>query len=498
MADFNPDKFLAETAPSSGGGFDPDKFLASAPAAAPPDNQSGGHFEQELSDFKKAATPYIRSLLNGATYRHAADIAGFLDPDHSADYQREYHSASQEHPAVEAAGALAAPMPGVGKLRALKGLGGFAARELANGVIGAGAGLATGDTDVSPGNRALLGAGAGVLGGAAAEGLGALAGKAAEGVRSAVADQAQLVNKGAQKTMRSARSAVGGETAAVLKNFDTMQSIAENASGIHPSEVVAAARAKLSDPKYQDVVRSAAKSAVDLGSDKLSGSLQTARNVLDSATAATAPDAIDAATDAALKNPVRTQVLPRLAKYASRVIPVMVGAHMGGMPGAAAGGVLAAAMGHPGTALANMAKSPAVRAGAYGLVQKAAAPLGTALEKDVPGLAEGAAAHFGGGILPGAVPAMAGDSAPAGQQASAPQPAAAQPPPPENPTFKAMGKVGAVLQTDPGRLGKFGVALTNIAQQRGPEAAAAAHFVLSQSNPEYQRHLQSLEDGHSP
>lgn len=107
----------------------------------------------------------------------------------------------------------------------------------------------------------------------------------------------------------------------------------------------------------------------------------------------------------------------------------------------------------------------------------------------------GAATQAGSDLAHKLVPAMAGDSAPAGQQASAPQPAAAQPPPPENPTFKAMGKVGAVLQTDPGRLGKFGVALTNIAQQRGPEAAAAAHFVLSQSNPEYQHHLQSLEDG---
>lgn len=155
-----------------------------APAARSqsPEELAKGHFQEEARDFGAWLTSKMRAGLNGATFRHAADIAGFLDPEHATDYQREYHQASKDNPGTELLGGLAAPLPGVGKLKALTGLGGLAARAGANALIGAGAGLATGDTETPATQRALYGAGAGLVGGAAAEGAGALLGKTLRGV----------------------------------------------------------------------------------------------------------------------------------------------------------------------------------------------------------------------------------------------------------------------------------------------------------------------------
>jgi hypothetical protein len=57
--------------------------------------------------------------------------------------------------------------------------------------------------------------------------------------------------------------------------------------------------------------------------------------------------------------------------------------------------------------------------------------------------------------------------------------------------FSAVGKVARTLQVDPSKLGSFAGVLTSAAA-RGPDALNAAHFVLGNSNPEYQKHVEDL------
>lgn len=63
--------------------------------------------------------------------------------------------------------------------------------------------------------------------------------------------------------------------------------------------------------------------------------------------------------------------------------------------------------------------------------------------------------------------------------------------------FRAMGKMGPALHAGAPALGRFGAVLSSINQKHGPEAAAAAHFVLT-TNPQYQKKMQGDEDPETP
>lgn len=59
--------------------------------------------------------------------------------------------------------------------------------------------------------------------------------------------------------------------------------------------------------------------------------------------------------------------------------------------------------------------------------------------------------------------------------------------------LRYMGKVEQAIKSNPQALGKFSGVLANAAQ-RGPQALAAAHFVLSQQNQEYRQTMDKLQD----
>lgn len=253
---------------------------------------------------------------------------------------------------------------------------------LSGGVFGLG--QSEGKTAGEDALNALAGAGIGAGAGYVAGRLGGFGTKAAEGVRNAEADAAQKIAQLRQAAQRSATSSVGGETAAVLKNFENTRAVAENVGGIHPPEVVDAARAKLQDPKYLEVVKKAGKNAVDLGADRLHGSLATAENALETAASENTPSAIDAAQTESMKSPFRRQVLPRMMLYGERLLPAAIGHHVGGVPGLLGGAAMGLVMGKPGTSAANMAKNPAFRKMVFGGLGAASKPLAAIASKSAP------------------------------------------------------------------------------------------------------------------
>lgn len=270
-----------------------------------------------------------------------------------------------------AGGLLPMALPGVGAMSR-------AAPVLSSAGIGALASLGGSNADLTHGEygRAALdtgiGAGVGGLAGLAARGLSSLAGRSETARRLASADAAEFANRQAQRAFRSARSALGGETSAVLNAYENASKIAANAAGIFPDEMVQAARARLADPRFIELVRDAGQGSLDAGVDRLTGSLASARHVFEDAARNTAPEAVEAAAEEAQAHPIRTQVVPRLRHMASRAIPHAIGAAVGGPGGALVGAGAAMTLGHPGTTMANMMNSPAVRAWGAGLAQRGA------------------------------------------------------------------------------------------------------------------------------
>lgn len=352
-----------------------------------------------------------RAALNGVTLGHAPQILGWLDPKNAGEFQKDYAQASKDNRVAEMAGAMALPIPGTGALKALKGAGGVAARVLANGAIGSGLGLATGGTDASPTQRALTGFGLGTLGGSIAEGLSGLGAKATDKIRGAWADQAQAENKFAQKGVASTRGALGGQSAAVFNDIAKAQDVLSRPE-VYGAERVARAQAYLNSPDVHDVMRLAADNMLEAGPERLKQQLQTARSAYDAAKAAATPEAIEAATSSKMEHPIREQILPRLAHIANRTLPLKIAEAIGGGP--ETGMAAAAAMGHPGTTLSNMMKSPAVRKLIWGPAQWLAPRAESALSASLPAAVEQAEPMLGP-----LVPQFADDDAASRQKAQA-------------------------------------------------------------------------------
>lgn len=226
----------------------------------------------------------------------------------------------------------------------------------------------------------VVGGAGGAAGGAAGYGLGKLIGaagqRAAGGIREAEADAAAQANAAAQKAFRSARGSLGGEAAAALHAVDMAEEIAANASGHYTPAQMAEAAAWLKTPEVAALRQNAAGNVLEAGQNRIPGSLATAQQIFQQAKQGITPQAVEAGAAQRLEDPFKNQVLPRLKNYASRAIPPIVGASIGGVPGAILGFGAGAVMGNPGTAMANMLKSPAVRRMAWQAVQAGAGALG--------------------------------------------------------------------------------------------------------------------------
>jgi hypothetical protein len=271
--------------------------------------------------------------------------------------------------AAELAGALAIPLPGAGAVRSAAQAGKVGLAAARAGALGAGAGALAGlgrtEADTVGGMAKDVAIDA-TLGGLTMAPLGAGAAKVVSGKAKAAADALEKTQKEADKAMRSARSALGGETSSGFRTLEQME------RALNDPGVDAAARQKaldfLTSPEGQALKNQVLESASRRGTGQLTR-IQDAEQAFADASKATDPAAVQQATADYLSQGLKPEVVPRAMRYLSRVIPVAatsaIGGAIGDTPGAVVGGtvggVLAASMGAPGTALVNMLKSPRFR-----------------------------------------------------------------------------------------------------------------------------------------
>jgi hypothetical protein len=197
----------------------------------------------------------------------------------------------------------------------------------------------------------------------------------------AVADEGAAQSLKALKGVRSAVAELGGRTSTANRSLDVLAEILDDPTASAADK--AAAEAFLTSEEGAALKSGVHKNTLGRIGGEL-GRLNTAEELLAEANAGTSKEALDKAVDEGLSSPFKKTVMPRVMKYASRFIPTTVGPAVGlavgnqfGSPalgagvGMLVGGGIAATMGHPGTAIANMAKSPAFRKMAWDGVQKA-------------------------------------------------------------------------------------------------------------------------------
>jgi hypothetical protein len=381
-AAFDPDRFLAETAPHAAGGFDPDAFLRdTAPVTEAPSALRAG----AIASFGPFADEV--GALGGAVANKLG--GGEFDYTKRRDAMRAVqHQAEEAHPRAYLAGEIGAavPMafvPGGGELTVGRSLGGALLKGGAQGAFQA---LGESEADLTKGDVAGaakdtgIGALAGAAVGAVGHGLGKavnwVADKASSGIRGAESDAAAKAWATAQKAYRTAKSALGGEAAAGLNAVDQAEKIVANESGHYTPALVAEAAQWLQSPEVAALRQRAAGNVLEAGQNRLPGSLATAEQVFAQAKQGLQPQAVEAAGAASLEQPFKRQIWPRVVNYASRAIPPIVGASVGGIPGAILGFGAGAVMGNPGTSLANAMRNPAVRRAAWQAVQSGAGALG--------------------------------------------------------------------------------------------------------------------------
>jgi len=348
-----------------------------------------------------ALEAWTRAAHQGATFGFADEAKGALYALGDAVQGKGFDYAKrrdEERAADEAARAahpdlsMVASVGGTIGSSLIPGLGGAGKGASLVRAVGAGAalgaaqGLGSSEADLTKGEvgRAALDTGLGGLIGGAAGGLGHGLGKAAEwlgdkaagGVRGAESDAAAAAWAKAQKAYRTAKSALGGEAAAGLNAVDQAEKIVANQSGHYTPALIAEAAQWLQSPEVAALRQRAAGNVLEAGQNRLPGSLATAEQVFAQAKQGLQPQAVEAAGAESLEEPFKRQIWPRVVNYASRAIPPIVGASVGGIPGAILGFGAGAVMGNPGTSLANAMRNPAVRRMAWQAVQSGTNALG--------------------------------------------------------------------------------------------------------------------------
>lgn len=315
----------------------------------------------------------------------AAMVERYLLEREAAD--RELSEARRARPvltgASEVVGGLAIPLPGATALRGAAAAGrvGEAARRAA--VIGAGVGAVSGlgrTRAETPPQAAKDIAAEAVVGAAGGVAMGAGAARVAAAKTKAAADALELVRKKAEQAMRSARSALGGETSAGFRTLEQLERAVADSS-VDPA-VRQEALNFLTSPEGVALRNQVLESATRRGGGQVSR-IEAAEQAFSEAAQKAAPSEVRAATSAYLAEGLRPEVVPRVMRYLTRLAPIAIGSGVastvGGTPGAIAGGILGGvvgvSMGAPGTAIANMLKSPRFR---YAVGDKAASALESA------------------------------------------------------------------------------------------------------------------------
>lgn len=330
-----------------------------------------------------------RALGAGGVYAEkplrAAMVERYLLEREAAD--RELSESRRARPvltgASEVLGGLAIPLPGATALRGAAAAGRMGEAALRAAAIGAGVGAASGlgrtraETLPQAAKDVATEAAIGAAGGAA---VGAGAARVAAAKSKAAADALELVKKKAEQAMRSARSALGGETSAGFRTLEQLERAVADSS-VDPS-VRQEALNFLTSPEGVALRNQVLESATRRGGGQVSR-IEAAEQAFSEAAQKAAPSEVQAATSAYLAEGLRPEVVPRAMRYLTRLAPIAIGSGVastvGGTPGAIAGGILGGvvgvSMGAPGTAIANMLKSPRFR---YAVGDKAASALESA------------------------------------------------------------------------------------------------------------------------
>lgn len=295
------------------------------------------------------------------------------------------------HGAAELAGGLAIPIPG----GAAKGLGAKMARgALTAGALGTAIGAGKSE-DESAGGVArdalvngLVAAPIGAAAGAAEHGLGKLAerfkGKAGQ-IRAEddarIAAAVEKERQSLQGTARSANQSASRDGEVLFRQGDPRS-----------LPVQAKVNQFIDSPAAQELADSVALGKLQSAPDRIAE--QKAAWAAHDAFAADAPNEVGKRIALRESKGIRSEALPRIKTYLTRLVPPVAGSAIGaavsddkatgGMVGAAAGGVIAASLGAPGTAFANMMKSPAFRIAFAEMRQGASNSLSRALGKFAP------------------------------------------------------------------------------------------------------------------
>ena len=307
-------------------------------------------------------------------------------------------TAEATHPSLyaggELAGGLAVPIPGGGLAK-----GASLTQKMGQGAkvaAGMGAALGAGKSEEEGvggvlGDAALNAAVAAPLGaasGAAAHGLGKLAerfgGKAAQLRAADDARIAEAVEKERRSLLGTARSA----TQSASRDVEVLARPGDPRS----LPVQAKVNQFVDSKDAQELADAIALSKLDSAPERIA-EMKAARGAHD-AFAEKVPDEIAKRIAGREAKGIRSEALPRAKVYATRVLPPIIGSAVGsmvsddkatgGLIGAGVGAGVAASLGAPGTAFANMMKSPAFRIAFAEMQQGASNSLSQALGRFAP------------------------------------------------------------------------------------------------------------------
>lgn len=312
----------------------------------------------------------IRADQPGPSYTEARDAN-----------RKTYDAAVEQHPVANVAGSMLAPIP-LGKA---KGLARAGEAVLSGGLVG---GLSAAghsntsdlsklaaDTGKGIGVGSVLGAGAGALsaglakaGRRASELLGDsrfiqfLRSKAGAAKQEALDKAAAAVDEGIASQQGSYRSAVQSAS----RDLEVLAR--ESAEGT--GEVAERARQFLASPEAQALREQVAGNKLVTAPERvseMSSKLEALQKLAGSRDADVASKTADI-----LSNPIKKQVVPRIATLGHRMLPLAttglgyaIAGEAGGALGGAAGAILALTQGRPGIVARNIVRSPAVRSAAF-------------------------------------------------------------------------------------------------------------------------------------
>lgn len=319
-------------------------------------------------------TPEQRALKQAALAEQAAQPSDYQlgrDANRRADNEAREQQRGM-FMAGELVGGLAVPVPG-GAAAAGATQGAKLLRAIGQGAgMGAAYGLGSSEAKSVGGMAAdtalggAFGAGAGALGRGIGAGIEKARGGAKNTIARAVAEETAKQTGKVEQAIKSAQGTYRSSIQSASRDLEVLERAATQAAD---PELAKQARAFLSSPEGQAVISQVARSKLGTAPERIS---EMAGNLGELQTKVASKEAdIAAQTAEALSNPIKKQVLPRVATLGHRAIPVALtagGALIGGTEGAMVGGGLGTAMallqGRPGVIVKNLVKSPAVRKGA--------------------------------------------------------------------------------------------------------------------------------------